>query len=227
MKMILTTIFAIAVVVFAFDTGPVMAGDGSKPWSSNSNDQIDYLDNPDGETKYEGRKYANAVCAINPAGQVVCFNPLNEEESKNEQLASVKENKWMLKEGEKGEILAYDTEHCWLTIKGEVDCDYSDYWWNEKENQNVEIAFGDYGTHNCSRREDGGYHCPGDAWNSEGNEGEQFAGFLDSHCQNNPGHYLCGDLWNEDTESRDGFGGRDVADSGNEGSTSAAQESDQ
>ncbi|MCY4038761.1 MAG: hypothetical protein OXF09_04805 [Hyphomicrobiales bacterium] len=46
MKTILTTIFAIAVMVFAFHTKPVMAGSGDGIWASNQ-PQVDELNDPD------------------------------------------------------------------------------------------------------------------------------------------------------------------------------------
>ena len=79
----------------------------------------------------------------------------------------------------------------------------------------------------CKVRFDGSVQCPGDAWNSENYE-SAIASINNAYCQDNPDDYLCNDdWWNEDAESKNGFGGRDVADSGNEGSTSAASADDQ
>ena len=51
---------------------------------------------------------------------------------------------------------------------------------------------------------------------------------LDLFCERHPSLWLCeDDWWNEDADSKDGFGGRDVADSGEEGSTSAAGANEQ
>ena len=52
---------------------------------------------------------------------------------------------------------------------------------------------------------------------------------LDLFCEIHPNLWLCNDddWWNEDADSKDGFGGRDVADSGEEGSTSAAGANEQ
>lgn len=48
--------------------------------------------------------------------------------------------------------------------------------------------------------------------------------FCDIHPQ---ASYCGGDWWSEDADSKNGFGGRNVADSGNEGSTSAASATEQ
>ncbi|MCY4052371.1 MAG: hypothetical protein OXE98_00660 [Hyphomicrobiales bacterium] len=50
MKTILTTIFAIALMVFAFNTNPVIAGSGDGIWASN---QVDELENLEGESGTE------------------------------------------------------------------------------------------------------------------------------------------------------------------------------
>ena len=103
--------------------------------------------------------------------------------------------------------------------KFEVAGKYHDGNSLDNDSQESRVAYG------CQIQSDGSMHCPGDAWNSENND-SQVAGFGDTYCENNPDGYLCDSLWNEDAESNDGFGGNDVADSGNEGPTSAAQGSD-
>ena len=66
--------------------------------------------------------------------------------------------------------------------------------------------------------------------NEAGNESQiaQRPDVWGAFCEEQPDVFICvDDWWNEDAESRDGFGGRAVADSGNEGSTSAASADEQ
>ena len=62
---------------------------------------------------------------------------------------------------------------------------------------------------------------------SEENVGQDFATVYDAFCLESPDNYLCFDESNGYADPEDRSGERDIADSGNEGSTSAASASDQ
>ncbi|MCY4030540.1 MAG: hypothetical protein OXF05_00300 [Hyphomicrobiales bacterium] len=245
MKTTLITTFVFALVVFAFNANPVVAGDSSKPWSLNLPHVNELKDRDQDED--DTNQYAQSEPG---------FQWSWEQDSNTGNWGWVK--KYLNEGGKSGEQVAFDTEHCWLTISGEVDCDYSDYWWNQ-QNGEREIALPHPPIGVCDPHTAGTY-CPSkdqdennlagltrrekqqqdeDDWNAwiraqfaglrpgqrrhlhdkekwQSWVQKQFAGYVD-HCSQTGNCMML-----EDAESRDGFGGRDVADSGDQGSTSAA-----
>ena len=186
MKTLITT-FAFALMVFAFNANPVMAGALSNLWSSN--ESVDQLRGPDedntSKTAFGGWQAVLEACKDENGDWDTDACPyLKESEGESEVALSV----------------------CRQTPSGQLVCCFFD----EQENfEGCQVA------------------------NESGNEsGIAFRNQqeLDAFCKKYPTSAACREdwiWWNEDAESRDGFGGRAVADSGDEGSTSAASAGDQ
>ena len=213
MKTTLITTFTFALMVLVFNTNPVMAGALSDLWSSN--ESVDELRDPDedntSKTAFGGWQAVLEAC--------------------------------------KDENGDWDTDACPYLAKGDVEKalaswdddekadQYGNDWFNETGDES-EIAWvcGTMGgvPTCCDQNPNGSVVCVSPFGNEAGNE-SQIAGYGDigwdefyEFCQQYPDMTLCLNEWqNEDAESRDGFGGRAVADSGNEGSTSAASAGDQ
>ena len=314
MKTILTTIFAIAVMVFAFNTNPVMAGDASKPWSSNEQ-QVNDVDETETaryepDCRWKWKLDTNTgnwgwVCIYYNEGEVPGDNVAWDTEpgedaycwetvGRNGPVMICAPDDFWNSEGGEREFAGY-MEYCQRSGNCMMfeDSDGDDTFevagrYHDSRSLNLDRDRKDYNdsqknrvAHGCRIQSDGSMHCPGDAWNSENDDRqiaidtysddssfddwlpylnpnwflneesreEAVAGWLD-HCrkhgncmmqhedgQDNKERVIasfldyCEQHGNcmmlEDAETNDGFGGRDVADSGNEGPTSAAQESDQ
>ena len=252
MKTILTTIFAIILMVFAFNTNPVIA-DSRAPSFIENEQQIDDVEQtawyePDCSWKWR----------LDPNtgnwGWVCVY--YNQDEVPGDNVA------WDTEPGEDA--------YCWETVgkNGPVMVCAPDDFWNSEDDEK-ELARGeqpsiksrskgnndstsertrsanymDYckRSGNCMMFEDsdgdgkfevaGRYHDSNSLDLSRDrkdyNESQKNRVAYGCQIQSDGSMHCPGDAWNEDAESRDGFGGRDVADSGNEGLTSAAQESDQ
>ena len=186
MKTILTTIFAIAVMVFAFNAAPAHANDDIK---------CDFAD---------------------------CSDPDNHKFPK---IVEIKD----LDQEDRDVVVAFiGARFCLVHPEAEI-CNND--WWNSEENEGEVASLSDADLDEklasvidyCER--------VGNCLMMEESRGSETAMTLPIRnlCDKYPGVGFCGqDWWNEEgADSKDGFGGRDVADSGEEGSTSAAGANDQ
>ncbi|MCY4038208.1 MAG: hypothetical protein OXF09_01975 [Hyphomicrobiales bacterium] len=171
MKTTLITTFAIAVMVFAFNTNPAMAGGNSDTqhtlWSSNQQevDELKDLDEtdvaryqPDFEWKWERDPGTGNY------GWTKRY--MNESGAGGEQVAEMEDET-----GDESEVAlggcvtdwsSGRTVCCYPSSSGRgVACHYPN-----EEGKESEIAYG------CKPRPDGSVHCPGDAWNTENDESE-------------------------------------------------------
>ncbi|MCY4037935.1 MAG: hypothetical protein OXF09_00555 [Hyphomicrobiales bacterium] len=212
MKTTLIATFAFALMAFAFNTNPAMAGDQSKPWASAS---VDELNDPD-ETEVATRGgqpsvrspsrgnndsvqellrnfafFGQDYCNENPDDHI-CNDTWNSEAIESELALGGCVTDWS----------SGRTVCCYPSSSGRgVACHYPN-----EEGAESEVA-------GLTRRQK--QQQDEDDWNAWilG----QYAGYMD-YCARS-GNCMMND---PDSESLDGFGGRDIADSGAEGSTSAA-----
>ena len=184
MKTTLMTTFAFALMVFVFNSNPVMAGALSNLWSSNESvDELGDIDEDNtSKTAFGGWQAVLEACKDENGDWDTNACPY-------------------LKEAEGESEVAFLV--CRQTPNGELVCCSFD---DQGKFEGCEVA------------------------NEAGNESQiaQRPDVWGAFCEEQPDVFICvDDWWNEDAESRDGFGGRAVADSGNEGSTSAASADEQ
>ncbi len=191
MKTILTTIFAIAVMVFAFNAAPAHANDDIKCDFADCSDpdnhkfpkivKIKDLDQEDRDVvvAYIGARF----CLVHPEAEICNNDWWNSEENEGE-VAS-------LSDAELDEKLASVIDYC----ERVGNCLMLE------EGRESETAmtrpFLDYERRLCDKYPEFSFYCGQNWWNEEG------------------------------ADSKDGSGGRNVADSGDEGSTSAAGANEQ
>ena len=180
MKTIWTATFAIALMVFAFNINPAMAGDHSKPWaSSESVDELEGLDKDE-----DGMEVARYEPDCRWKWQV---DP------------NTGNWGWVCQYYSEGEVpgdnVAWDTEpggnvHCWQSVgrSGPITVCAPDDAWNSENGKGEQLA---------SWMNDEKADQYGDSWFNEAGEESKVAYRIEAWCEVNPDLHaaLCANDW--------------------------------